>query len=132
MLPGRLALVPPGSFVELATLLDSSPPGLPPISLAVGDPQSTPPPFIAEILGRHANEFGTYPPISGTPEWREAAAGGLVSRFELPLTAIDSERHLLPLNGTREGLFLALFTLVPATNAGARPVWLLPYPLYSF
>jgi aspartate/methionine/tyrosine aminotransferase len=131
MLPGRLALLPPGSFVLLSALLDPIAPGLPPISLAVGDPQSTPPAFVSEILARHAKEFGTYPPINGTPEWRKAAAGWLVSRFGLPAGAIDSERHLLPLNGTREGLFLALFAVVPETKARARPTVLIPNPFYQ-
>jgi aspartate/methionine/tyrosine aminotransferase len=131
MLPGRLALLPPGSFAQLAALLDPLAPGLPPISLAVGDPQSTPPAFVSEILARHAKEFGTYPAINGTQDWREAAAHWLVERFKLSNSAIDAERHLLPLNGTREGLFLVLFTLVPETKAGARPAVLIPNPFYQ-
>ena len=131
MLPGRLSLLPPSSFAQLATLLDPITPGRPPISLAVGDPMSKPPAFIVEILARHADEFGTYPAINGTQEWREAAAFWLTRRFHLPVTAIDSERHLLPLNGTREGLFLALFTLVPEIKGGARPVVLIPNPFYQ-
>ena len=34
--------------------------------------------------------------------------------------AIDPEKHVLPLNGTREGLFLALFPLMPLTKDGAQ------------
>src|SRR5947207_4548227 len=104
MLPGRLARLPPGSFAQLATLLDPIAPGCPPISLAVGDPQSEPPPFVAETLARYAKDFGTYPPINGTQEWRDAAARWLARRFGLRDGEIDAERNLLPLNGTREGL----------------------------
>src|SRR5260370_32782584 len=111
MLPGRLAHLPPGSFAQLATLLDPIPPGLPPISLAVGDPNATPPAFVAEILARHAKDFGTYPPINGTQEWREAAAAWLTRRLALKAGDIDPEKTLLPLNGTREGLFLPRFTI---------------------
>src|SRR4029077_6976233 len=39
--------------------------------------------------------------------------------------------NLLPLNGTREGLFLALFTVMPETKAGQRPAVLLPNPFYQ-
>jgi N-succinyldiaminopimelate aminotransferase len=131
MLPGRLALLPPGSFVQLAALLDPIAPGLPPISLAVGDPLSTPPGFVSEILARHAKDFGTYPAINGTQDWRDAAAQWLVARFRLAGAAIDSERHLLPLNGTREGLFLALFAIVPEAKADTRPVVLIPNPFYQ-
>jgi aspartate/methionine/tyrosine aminotransferase len=130
-LPGRLAALPPGSFVKLAALLDGIEPGLPPISLAIGDPQGTVPDFVTEAIARHASSFGTYPPINGTADWREAAAGWLRRRFALPFASIDPDRHLLPLNGTREGLFLAPFVVTPEAKAGTRPVILLPNPFYQ-
>ena len=37
----------------------------------------------------------------------------------------------MPLNGTREGLFLAPFVVTPESKAGARPVILLPNPFYQ-
>src|SRR5262249_53543376 len=64
-------------------------------------------------------------------DWREAAAGWLARRFHLETSALDPERHILPLNGTREGLFLALFVIVPEAKAGARPVVLIPNPFYQ-
>ena len=131
MLPGRLSLLPPSAFAQLATLLDPIAPGHPPINLAVGDPLSKPPDFVGEILLRHGNEFGTYPAINGTADWREAAATWLTRRFCLRAQSLDAERHLLPLNGTREGLFLVLFTLIPETKAGSRPVVLIPNPFYQ-
>lgn len=129
MFPGRLAQLPPSSFAQLATLLDPVAPGRAPISLAVGDPNSTPPAFVAEEIAKHAKGFGTYPPINGTQDWREAAAQWLMRRFGLG--QVDPERHLLPLNGTREGLFLALFVIVPEAKAGQRPVVLIPNPFYQ-
>jgi aspartate/methionine/tyrosine aminotransferase len=129
--PGRLSALPPSSFAKLAALLDPVTPGQEPISLAVGDPQGTPPAFVAEELARHNKAFGVYPPINGTSDWREAASAWLRRRFELPADAIDPERHVLPLNGTREGLFLALFTVMPETKAGARPAVLIPNPFYQ-
>ncbi len=131
MLPGRLSALPPSSFAKLATLLDSETPGKPPISLAVGDPMGTPPAFVMEEIARHAKSFGTYPAINGTEDWRRSAQAWLTTRFKLPADALDPERHLLPLNGTREGLFLALFTVMPETKAGARPVVLIPNPFYQ-
>lgn len=131
MLPGRLSELPPSSFARLATLLDPHKPGKPPLSLSVGDPQSTPPPFIVETIAKHAASFGQYPPINGTADWREAAAAWLRRRFNLPDVAIDPERHLLPLNGTREGLFLAPQILTPEKKAGGRPVILIPNPFYQ-
>jgi N-succinyldiaminopimelate aminotransferase len=127
VLPGRLAQLPPSSFAKLATLLDGVEPGDKPISLAVGDPHGEVPPFVMEAIARHADRFGVYPPIDGTQEWRDAATGWLQRRFALP--SVDPA--VLPLNGTREGLFLAPFIVTPETKAGGRPVMLLPNPFYQ-
>jgi N-succinyldiaminopimelate aminotransferase len=131
MFPGRLAELPPSAFVKLATLLDPHAPGKPPISLAIGDPNGAVPSFIGEALARHAGEFGQYPPINGSADWRDAAAAWLATRFKLPAGAIDPDKSLLPLNGTREGLFLALFTVMPESKAGQRPAVLIPNPFYQ-
>ncbi len=131
MLPGRLAELPPSSFAMLATLLDSTAPGLPPISLAVGDPRGAVPAFVMDALNAHGHAFGEYPPINGTAAWRAAAAAWLRRRFALPASHLDPERHILPLNGTREGLFLAPFVVTPETKAGGRPAILLPNPFYQ-
>jgi N-succinyldiaminopimelate aminotransferase len=128
MLPGRLAALPPSSFALLAKLLEGIAPGAEPIGLAVGDPQGSVPDFVTEAIARHAGKFGVYPSIDATAEWREAASGWLQRRFG---SAIDPDREVLPLNGTREGLFLAAFTVVPETKAGGRPVILLPNPFYQ-
>ena len=131
MFPGRLAALPLSSFAMLSTLLDSEKPGAAVTNLSVGDPRGLVPAFVIEALNRHAAEFGEYPPINGTREWRDAAAGWIKRRFELPDAAVDPDKHVLPLNGTREGLFLAPFTVVPESKAGARPVILLPNPFYQ-
>jgi aspartate/methionine/tyrosine aminotransferase len=128
VLPGRLAELPPSSFAMLASLLDPVKPGRTPISLAVGDPRGVVPGFVTDALNAHAPEFGEYPPINGTAAWREAACAWLKRRFGV---AVDPERELLPLNGTREGLFLAPFIVTPESKAGGRPVILLPNPFYQ-
>ena len=126
--PGRLEQLPPSSFAQLASLLDREPPGMEPISLAVGDPHADVPPFVLEAITRHANRFGEYPPINGTAEWRKAATGWIKRRFGAEL---DPDTQVLPLNGTREGLFLAPFVMTPESKAGGRPVILLPNPFYQ-
>lgn len=131
MFPGRLAELPHSSFAKLANLLDPVKPGAAPVSLAVGDPRGSVPEFVTCAIAEHANEFGEYPPIIGTKDWREAAAAWLRRRFELPFETVDPEKNLLPLNGTREGLFLAPFIVTPEQKAGARPAILLPNPFYQ-
>jgi aspartate/methionine/tyrosine aminotransferase len=126
----RMAALPPGPFARLATLLGDVKPGKAPISLAVGDPSGTVPDFVKEALAKGAAGFGNYPNIFGTEDWRNAAAGWLNSRFALG-GAIDAEKNLLPLAGTREGLFSVLFPFMPETKAGQRPIVAMPNPFYQ-
>ncbi|HET7084240.1 MAG TPA: aminotransferase class I/II-fold pyridoxal phosphate-dependent enzyme [Rhizomicrobium sp.] len=126
----RMAALPPGPFARLATLLGDIKPGKEPISLAVGDPSGQVPEFVKEALAKGAAGFGKYPAITGTEDWRQAAAGWLNRRFGLN-GAIDPEKNLLPLNGTREGLFSVLFPLMPETKAGQRPLVAMPNPFYQ-
>lgn len=115
----------------LAALLETEEPGEATINLAVGDPRGAVPDFIRQAIAEHAHEFGEYPAINGTAEWREAAAGWIRRRFTLPDAAIDPDKHILPLNGTREGLFLAPFIVTPERKNGERPAILLPNPFYQ-
>jgi aspartate/methionine/tyrosine aminotransferase len=131
LFPGRLSELPLSAFAKLSTLLDPHKPGREPISLAIGDPNGTVPPFVSEALARNAAQFGSYPPINGSKDWREAAAAWLTARFKLAPGAIDPDKNLLPLNGTREGLFLAAFTVMPEKKAGQRPAVLIPNPFYQ-
>ena len=122
--------LPQGPFARLAALLGDEKPGKPPINLSIGDPSGTVPAFITEALNAAAASFGNYPAIVGTEDWRQAAAGWLNRRFELG-RAIDAEKHVLPLTGTREGLFSVLFPLLPLTKAGGKPIVGMPNPFYQ-
>jgi aspartate/methionine/tyrosine aminotransferase len=118
-------------FAQLATLLENEKPGAPVINLSVGDPRGAVPAFITEAIAKHAHQFGEYPAINGTDDWRDAASSWLRRRFRLPASAMQADKNLLPLCGTREGLFLAPFIVTPEKKAGARPVILLPNPFYQ-
>jgi aspartate/methionine/tyrosine aminotransferase len=135
VLPGRLALAPPSSFELLNKLLQGADPqafaiGNAPVAMTVGEPRDAPPPFIAEIIHAHRNDFGRYPPIAGTVGFRAAVADWLRRRYNLPAASIDPDRQILPLNGSREGLFFAVPPLVPESKNGGRPVVLVPNPFY--
>jgi aspartate/methionine/tyrosine aminotransferase len=126
----RIAALPPGPFVRLAALLGEVKPGKEPISLSIGDPSGQVPDFVKEALAREAARFGNYPAIAGTEDWRQAAGEWLNRRFALN-GAIDAEKHVLPLAGTREGLFSVLFPFTPESKAGARPIVAMPNPFYQ-
>jgi N-succinyldiaminopimelate aminotransferase len=133
---GRLAPLPRSSFAKLADLLkDVTPESYPlngkPVAMTVGEPQDAPPPFVAEIIHAQARDFGRYPPTGGTASFRAACAAWMARRFAVPASAIDPETNILPLNGSREGLFYAIFPLVPETKAEGKSVVLIPNPFYS-
>jgi N-succinyldiaminopimelate aminotransferase len=130
MFKSRIADLPASPFARLATLLGSIKPGKEPISLAVGDPQGSVPEFVTKAIAESAASFGRYPAITGTQDWRLAAADWLNRRFGLT-GMVDAETNLLPLEGTREGLFSVLFPLVPETKVGMRPIVAMPNPFYQ-
>jgi aspartate/methionine/tyrosine aminotransferase len=118
-------------FVRLRELLGDEPPGKPPISLAVGEPQHAIPAFVAPIIAAHVAEFGRYPMNKGLDEFGVAVAQWLERRYALP-RSVDPASEVLVLNGTREGLFLAAIAaknFVPP-RAG-RPAVLVPNPFYA-
>ena len=67
-----------------------------------------------------------YPATAGRPELRGAIGAWLERRFNLP--SLEADRHVLPLNGTREGLFAVAQTLVTHGRPGAV---LCPNPFYQ-
>ena len=101
------------------------------ILLSVGEPQNQPPDFVAEEVGKAAAGWSRYPPPRGTAAYREAALAWLQKRYAIAAGMLDPERHILPLPGSREGLFFAAVTAVPSPEVGApRPKVLVPNPYY--
>lgn len=127
----RTAALPASPFVRLTALLADIVPPQPTMALSVGEPQGPVPAFVAEILAREAGGFSKYPPIQGSDALRQAIAGWITRRYHLASDAISADTMILPLNGTREGLFMSLFVIVPETKAGQRPAVLLPNPFYQ-
>ena len=131
MLNPRLAELSDYPFDRLRALLDGLPPGGEPILLSVGEPRHPPPPMLGEVLARHADEWDRYPPVEGTADFRRAVVEWLNRRYRLPAPLLDPERHVLPVAGTREGLFLIATACVPETKNGRRPAVLMPNPFYQ-
>ena len=126
----RFDALPLSPFTRLNKLLEGIPPGGSPIHMHLGEPQHPVPSFVGEILAKHTAEFGRYPPIVGPEHLRKAIAAWLNRRYALQ-GAINSERHILPLVGTREGLFSAAFVAVPDEKRGQKPAVLIPNPFYQ-
>jgi len=104
-------------FERLAALLRDNrpPPELAPIGLWIGEPRHAPPSLVIDSLRTHLNQLGSYPATKGLPVLREAIAQHLRARALPAGAAMDPETMVLPVNGTREGLF----SLVQAAVTGA-------------
>lgn len=125
--------LPLSPFQRLGRLIAGVEPGRPPIDVSVGEPRHPVPDFVGPVLSTALADFVRYPPIKGMPAFRAAVAGWAERRFELPDGAIDRDDGVLPLNGSREGLFHATLTAVRLAGSakGPRPAVLLPNPFYA-
>ena len=124
-----LARLQPYPFERIRALLDGiTPPALPMVSLAMGEPKHPTPAFIHEAIKANLEGLANYPLTKGNLGLREAIAGWLTRRFQLPVGSVDAERHILPVNGTREALFAFAQTVVKR-SADASVV--MPNPFYQ-
>ena len=126
--PQRFSDLPEYAFPRLRSLLDSHAPGAEPIVMTIGEPQHAFPDWVPGVIAETAGAFGKYPPNDGTPELQAAIAGWVQRRYGV---AIDAGTQILPLNGTREGLFNACIALCPEQKNGKQPVVLTPNPFYQ-
>ena len=117
-------------FRRLAALLEGIEPGEPPIDLTMGEPRHPLPTFLVDKIAEASADFGKYPPILGTPELLQAIRGWLARRYPALAGQIDENRHILPLCGSREGLFSAIFAAAARKRAIDRPAVLIPNPFY--
>jgi len=129
--PTRLEEIVRSPFQRLASLLDGVAPGASPIDLSLGEPKGLMPQFLGRTLQEHLPGFGRYPPIKGIPALREAIAAWIARRYPTLAGVIDPEKHILPLNGSREGLFSAIFPALARKPSVASPVVLIPNPFYQ-
>ena len=89
------------------------------------------PPLMIEALRANEHLWELYPPVNGTPAFRQAAAAWLSWRYRLPAGTLDPERHVLPVAGTKEALFMIAQAVVPERKASRQPAVLLPNPFYN-
>lgn len=122
----RLGLLTDYPFQRLTALLGAATPDA--LVMSIGEPQHAPPAFVAGIVAEKAALWGKYPPLKGTPDYLAACTDWLSRRFDAP--ALDPDKHVLPVAGTREALFLLAQAVVPG-DAAERPVVLLPNPFYQ-
>ncbi|HYD32764.1 MAG TPA: aminotransferase class I/II-fold pyridoxal phosphate-dependent enzyme [Azospirillaceae bacterium] len=130
---GRLDRLTDYPFARLAALLSGITPraNVEPIVMSVGEPQHAPPTLIDQAMRDNAHLWGKYPPLNGTPEFRRAAADWLTRRYGLEAEAVEPDRMVLPVAGTREALFLVAQLAVGEKKNGRTPAVLMPNPFYA-
>ncbi len=129
--PTRFEDLPEYAFPRLRALLKGTDPGGPEVAMSIGEPQHAIPEFVPGIMLEHSATLNKYPPNEGISELRQAISGWLARRYGVAERYRDPERNILPLNGTREGLFNTCLALSPELKGGQRPAVLLPNPFYQ-
>ncbi|MGD9663247.1 MAG: succinyldiaminopimelate transaminase [Porticoccaceae bacterium] len=120
----------PYPFERIRTLLDglSPPASLKAISFAMGEPKHAPPEFVLDALRTHLDKVSVYPATKGIEALRAGIGQWLCRRFALQGASIDPDRHILPVNGTREALFAFAQAVIDNSK---NPLVISPNPFYQ-
>ncbi|KAF5273196.1 hypothetical protein FQR65_LT17201 [Abscondita terminalis] len=122
-----LSLLHPYPFEKLAQLFqDVKPADLPLIPLSIGEPKHPAPEFVKQAIIDNFQHLSTYPNSKGLVELRESIAQWLSRRFHL--NSISAEDHVIPVTGTREGIFSFVQALI---NRDDAPYVVMPNPFYQ-
>ncbi len=99
------------------------------LDFSMGDPREPTPAFLREAMKAAVPEISSYPSVKGGAKLRGAIAGYVQRRFGVPL---DPDTHVLPLNGTKEGIFTTHLALIdPASPKKTVIVFEPAYPVYA-
>lgn len=127
-----LDLLQPYPFEKLRRLLDGiTPAQLPAVSLSVGEPKHPAPQIALDAMVASLRKTENYPATRGTDALRQSMATWICRRFHIDESQASriSDHHVIPVNGTREGLFAIAQCLIER-RANARSV-LMPNPFYQ-
>ncbi|MRW87862.1 succinyldiaminopimelate transaminase [Pseudoduganella sp. FT26W] len=96
------------------------------ISLGMGEPKHPTPKFIEQALADNLGGLAVYPTTIGSPEMRNAIAGWLERRYNLP--KLNPATQVLPVNGSREALFALAQAVI---DKDAKSLVVSPNPFYQ-
>jgi N-succinyldiaminopimelate aminotransferase len=121
----------PYPFEKLAALKAavSAPAALTDIMLSIGEPKHEPPAFVLDTLVNNLGKLSNYPTTKGLPELRHAIAEWATKRFKLNAGSFTADKHVLPVNGTREALFAFVQAIVDRRKP--NPLVMSPNPFYQ-
>ena len=98
-----------------------------PINLHIGEPKHATPDFIRQTMIDNLDGLSNYPTTAGTLTLRSSIAAWIARRFQLP--SINPETEVIPINGSREGLFSFAQMIIDSKSQGS--VVVCPNPFYQ-
>jgi len=124
----------PYPFEKLKALLGKVTPAknLKHIPLSIGEPKHAAPQLVIDSLIGSLEKLSNYPSTKGIPELRTTIADWANKRFSLctstEVNGLDPETQIIPVNGTREGLFSFTQAIIDRT----KPALVIsPNPFYQ-
>lgn len=125
-----LTLLQTYPFEKLRALLGSVKPATDKraIALSIGEPKHESPAFVAKAMADNLDKLAVYPSTLGLPALRQAIGQWCARRFGVPAGWLDADRHILPVNGTREALFAFTQAVVNRADDG---LVVSPNPFYQ-
>jgi len=125
----KLNKLQPYPFRRLRDLFQGITPNvsLAPINLSIGEPKHATPALIKDALTNNLAGLANYPTTAGIPELRQAISAWISRRYGIP--ALDPEKAILPVNGSREALFA--FAQVVIDSSKPAPIVICPNPFYQ-
>lgn len=102
-----LSLLQPYPFEKLAKLLGglTPPQEIEHISLGIGEPKHPAPECVTSVLNETVDLVANYPTTKGSAELRDTIAAWATKRFKLQNGSLTGDDNVLPVMGTREGIF---------------------------
>lgn len=125
----NLNLLQPYPFQRLRDLFDSISPNAQytPVNLSIGEPKHPTPAIIRTSLTDSLAGLANYPTTKGSNELRQAISDWATRRYDIP--ALDVDKEIIPVNGSREALFALAQTIIDTNKP--KPVVISPNPFYQ-
>jgi len=125
----NLSKLQPYPFQRLRDLFHGTTPNLQfsAINLSIGEPKHATPALIKDALLNNSAGLANYPTTAGIPELRQAISTWINRRYAVP--ALDPEKAIIPVNGSREALFA--FAQAVIDSSKPAPVVICPNPFYQ-
>jgi N-succinyldiaminopimelate aminotransferase len=98
-----------------------------PINLSIGEPKHATPKLIQDALVNNLAGLANYPTTAGVLGLRQAISAWATRRYGIP--ALDVEKEIVPVNGSREALFA--FAQAVIDRSRPAPVVISPNPFYQ-